>query len=58
MCVCVFLDNRERYNEYTNESADSRESLKMGKSLCDRIIFELFQRAQAASKRLQTKPGN
>ncbi|XP_052702548.1 uncharacterized protein LOC128179091 [Crassostrea angulata] len=29
----------------------------MGKSLCDRIIFELFQRAQAASKRLQTKPG-
>uniref|UniRef100_A0A8W8I3D5 Uncharacterized protein n=1 Tax=Magallana gigas TaxID=29159 RepID=A0A8W8I3D5_MAGGI len=29
----------------------------MGKSWCDRIIFEYFQLAQAASKRLQTKPG-
>lgn len=43
---------------YTSVSTDSIETLKMRKSVYDRLIFELYQLARKAFKRPQTRPGN
>lgn len=43
---------------YTSVSTDSIETLKMRKSLYDRLIFELYQLARKAFKPPQTRPGN